>query len=842
MSANYFQTYRNYFWEWQEGGEVIAIPEGNTIVYRPLVQQLINRLSVQGLPPFGALLLTISSLNPRGEESLSQIKQILERNLDIADYKEVQEAFDLLFLLSSIPDEYKKEEGKAILLTALFQNAHNAISTKESKSIAKGYSDSFDWITTHLPVEDITEKRMLWDFRTLAIIGRKCKTKGDVLTLMGGVPELEETLALEEAQDEPETLVEALCEDVDTYKVGALVPMLWSGLKLPYHSTQSSEQPLGGVSNLTNKGDLSRLLISEFAYDDLTFLSRLANQESLYLNRETPPNANNQQRFFLIDVSIRNWGVPKIMAFAAAVAIAEHPKTDISCQAFLVGDELVPIDLNSKEGIIKAIQRVHVSDSAAGGMEAFFDSDYAKMDAEVFLMTESDAANAPTLSKAIADHRDKIHYWVLTDETGGMDVYKKTRRSRKHLQRLQLPLEQLWSGSKKFKKTNQRQTEDSERYPILFDVPLNFKALRCTSDKETFILTKERNILRFFKRGAGSYERGWEFFYGGAAARGRDFEMGLTESGDYVSIAYLAEKRMVVLTNFTTGEEKRVGFGNYQHGENQAFIFFDDQFVHVTSGGVWMISLNGEIGHSKVVDDFIQQKVKSVLKLNNEKSRRFWPTGSVLKNVKTVRVSSEGSLLFNDHELILNQANQVKLKLNKSVRELGIYAEEKYPGIFEFKDGSTVQVVRQGMYVLKSSDESIPAIYIPAMLDNSLGVATWETFVGSNYFYREPLYTVSLLSGSSEGNELAFVKLLRDHSELGLTEAKRTLSLLGKVPCLYYLHEVEEAAQSFEQLGATTRIDPVDPEFTKPLTKVATTEFFNQYIEPYLAQIMNYGD
>jgi preprotein translocase subunit SecB len=47
------------------------------------------------------------------------------------------------------------------------------------------------------------------------------------------------------------------------------------------------EQPIGGISDMTNKGDFNRMLL-EFANEDEVFMNRVANNEALYIQRNTP--------------------------------------------------------------------------------------------------------------------------------------------------------------------------------------------------------------------------------------------------------------------------------------------------------------------------------------------------------------------------------------------------------------------------------------------------------------------------------------------------------------------------------------------------------------------------
>ena len=79
-ALNYFQSYQNYFWQWEDAGEVVAIPQETTIAYRQLLGDIIDKLYPQGLPPFGSLLLVMIATNPNGSISLDAIYSIVQRS------------------------------------------------------------------------------------------------------------------------------------------------------------------------------------------------------------------------------------------------------------------------------------------------------------------------------------------------------------------------------------------------------------------------------------------------------------------------------------------------------------------------------------------------------------------------------------------------------------------------------------------------------------------------------------------------------------------------------------------------------------------------------------------
>ena len=85
MPIKYYQSYHNYFWEWEDDAEVVSIPNGNTIAYRMVILNIVKEFSLQGLPPFGALLLSLIALNPKGKEDLEFVKSILYKKFKGAE-------------------------------------------------------------------------------------------------------------------------------------------------------------------------------------------------------------------------------------------------------------------------------------------------------------------------------------------------------------------------------------------------------------------------------------------------------------------------------------------------------------------------------------------------------------------------------------------------------------------------------------------------------------------------------------------------------------------------------------------------------------------------------------
>jgi hypothetical protein len=196
---------------------------------------------------------------------------------------------------------------------------------------------------------------------------------------------------LEDEVVEEETTVETdkdfiqeLIEEPKTFQVGSLIKRIWSGLKIPMRHLSPGEQPIGGISDMTNKGELHRMLLSEFANEDDIFMNRVANNEALFIQREIPPEENIFERIILIDTSLKNWGTPKVLGFASAIAVIKHPKALSECKVFALGQNIIPMSLDNVDEVVENLNHVSPVLEVSGALEKFFNEEHKEKDLEVF--------------------------------------------------------------------------------------------------------------------------------------------------------------------------------------------------------------------------------------------------------------------------------------------------------------------------------------------------------------------------------------------------------------------------------------------------------------------------
>ncbi len=841
-ALNYFQSYQNYFWQWEDAGEVVAIPQETTIAYRQLLGDIIDKLYPQGLPPFGSLLLVMIATNPNGSTSLDAIYSIVQRSGALPKNSEatLAGAIGFLKLLTELPKPYKEGKRRLLLIQALFERCHYILSLKASAGVHAQYNQRlFENGLNPVPLQDIVFDK---DFRPLSILAGKFQNTQDIINRIAALPDTQQyEIKFDETpgNDTPAPatgFIDDLMQSYKTFTVGSLIRWLWSGLNIPVHSALPSQQPLGGFSDLTNKGDFDKLLVSEFAYDDLLFLSRLANSEALYIHREVPPAHHNLQRLILIDATLKNWGNPKAIAFAIAIAIARHPKTDIGCSVVVLGNIAYhPVSIETIDSVIDAVQIVEEGLHPARSLEAFLKDNKADANKEVFFITEPSTLKQPALQKVLNEHQQRIHYHIYTDITGKVDIYKRQGSSKRHLQNILLPLETLWKKPASAKPEPAQQYGHRVNYPILLKEDAMAK-VRSAPDGEIFLFTKEYTILRLFDKATERHERGWDLICRELPFHSEHCEIGITENRHHIALVFNTNTRELLLVNLQTAEKKIIAFSDWKSTAGPSFIFHNGKFLHSNATATWSISPDGIIRRMDTIGNEKFQHRESALQ---SIASKYTTAHSLLKNVTRVFINEGGELVFKMHTLkLVGQSMHIKFMQCRDLTQK-VTAQQTSTNIFMFDDGSSVEVNRSGLLILQSSDRQLPAIYIPTTLDSSLGLATDHEFAGNPYYYKEPVYEV-ILKRIGE-SKLDTVKKLKELGNFSLSEAKSIVD--NNSPVTIFANCLDTKARAFQkamvEIGNDVELKVKDG--SAEMQKITLVEFYKKYLARYINTILNYG-
>lgn len=391
-AREYFRQPEPRFWEWDD--DAIVWCSHSTIVFREELRRIVERLAPDGLPRFTSLLLLLAAC--RDGWSRSRLDQVLYREQTSHAESPHLSGFDDLIAgldaLHRLPAELRTSvEAKSALAEIVFEGCR-AVGPKDAYSVAA--------VLSLPPTPEI--------FRNEIRRGNRPHVAAALVAMRAGLSRVDEArlrLRLRTGLDqliEPAEVVAPpplglrefvlqLRDDAELGGLGRLACELMAAVQLPRALGRPDELPVGGVSDLSNRGPLDRLLVSELAHDDLTLAVRVAVGEALYLRREAPPTPPARQRQILLDSGIRMWGVPRVFATAAALAFAATAEGGAATCFRAAGDDIEPAELTTREGLVEHLERLETAPHPAAALPRFIAaSQGAGQHADLLLITHDD--------------------------------------------------------------------------------------------------------------------------------------------------------------------------------------------------------------------------------------------------------------------------------------------------------------------------------------------------------------------------------------------------------------------------------------------------------------------
>lgn len=759
----YFQSYINYFWEWTTDEDVpddthynennlISIPNVGAIAYRPYVMEILKELKEKGLPPFGSLLLVLYAIQD-GYSNLDGVIYHLNRQKNALSESNSDIDFAIKFLinLSNVGSLLKKGQNKIILLQTIFKDSHNQVSSVNSGLILKVFEKR-----PHIIAEAATKKHLTSivinrDIKTLALLQRKFPTTQSIVSAMRGsveIPELEDEVVEEETTVETDKdFIQELIEEPKTFQVGSLIKRIWSGLKIPMRHLSPGEQPIGGISDMTNKGELHRMLLSEFANEDDIFMNRVANNEALFIQREIPPEENIFERIILIDTSLKNWGTPKVLAFASAIAVIKHPKAHSECKVFALGQNIIPMSLDKVDEVVGNLNHVSPVLEVSGALEKFFNEEHKEKDLEVFFITNQENLSHQNLQKIIQENRDRLKFLVTTSANGELNFYKYHKGTRKHIQKIMLPLQELWANPPERRQRRESKFSGNGKkanvpfnYPILFPAPIN-KIATFLYEGEFFILSNKKQLLRtylsdnYYNRNYyDTYKthHGCEILIDDISVKPKgQFALAKNKQGDFILCQYQPDKKLISKLNLNTKEYSELNLTGHTIQYWYKLVYFNKDFylLEERNPNVYKINLEGTISIESKND--VYQAEKNSIKVYAELNKLNHSGLKILNNFHNIGINTEKKLVISNNEL--NKYNEDSITFYRNHYPLEICAEQN-KNKFTFSDGSEIITDNRGMLTFKSSNKNIPEFYIPSTEYGNLALATNTEFGGSEYY------------------------------------------------------------------------------------------------------------
>jgi hypothetical protein len=456
---DYFQAADNYFWRWADELEVIEWQDGTTVVYREELLGILRSLLANevALPPLGSVLLLLSGCNGWADaekmlwHQFRQYGGFLDASLLVTN---IESTIKLLQQVAALPPELRVGVPRQHLFREVF-------SERTMRSVEPGRAAAMvdEWASGRLDVAlRATGPASQWgdftyDLLPLRKAGRQFEAPGSLeLLLRTGLDKLPVPLPLPEPPA-PETpappldLLAQLAQDPRTAGLARLTQHLTAALRIPMHLRGASDQPLGGVSDVTNRGSFDRLLLSELAHDDLALTARLVNHEALYLRREEPPRQEARPRFILLDTTLRMWGMPRVFGLAAALGWARSarqacPPIPVAAVA-LGGKEFAALDLESFEGVVAALAQLDAAPHGGVALQAFARLSQTQAAADTLLITDAQLLHQPEFALALAEARTALRFLLTVDRGGELQLYEYQNGHRVPLSAARYDLEEL---------------------------------------------------------------------------------------------------------------------------------------------------------------------------------------------------------------------------------------------------------------------------------------------------------------------------------------------------------------------------------------------------------------
>lgn len=472
----YFSPATASYWRWEENGRVLAWSDGATICYREVLESVLARLAPHGLPPLGSVLLLLAACRDNWAEEPAR-RALLEAHLG-ANYGQDYGKFaaDVLTGLGELNwnrHHFRREHmGIAALAEALFEEAPGRYGRDDSALLVRHFREG-------LAAEEMTGKgasaleALLHDLGCLRWGVARFDLEAVRLRIKTGLEELPKTAEFDPPPpSSARDLINTLQDDPDLGAVARLAQQLLAAVHLPRAISDPDELPIGGVSDIVNRGPLDRLLLSELAHDDLTLSVRVAMNEALFLRRESPPRTPPRGRKVLLDAGLRTWGVPRVFVSAVGLALAAQSDDKLQVSTFTAaGGAAEPADFQTQHGMAQHLSildhRLHPAESLAA-LAAAPNSDDEECD--LVLVTTEDTLEDHDFQRALYEAGPLALYLATVSRNGQFRLIQRTFRGSKVLAQARFDLDEILRPRPKRPKLLDG-SRDPE-LPAIFSVPL----------------------------------------------------------------------------------------------------------------------------------------------------------------------------------------------------------------------------------------------------------------------------------------------------------------------------------------------------------------------------------
>jgi hypothetical protein len=380
-------------------------------------------------------------------------------------------------------------------------------------------------------------------------------------------------------------------------------------------------------------------------------------------------------------------------------------------------------------------------------LEKFFNEEHRGKELEVFFITNQENLAHQNLQKVIHENRDRLKFLVTTSSDGELNFYKHHKGARKHIQKIMLPLKELWANPPRRKKivenNNGRKTDLPLNYPILFPNPIN-KIATFLYEGEFFILSNKKQLLRTYlsdnyydKKNyhVSKIYRGCEVLVENISIKPKgQFALAKNKMNEFILCQYQPDKKLISKLNLNTKEYSELNLTGLKIHFSLKLVYFKKNFYLWHEDAIWIeeINVEGNLALENVKTDIEIQK--SVSKVNSEIERLNYYENKTLSNIMTIGINENKNIVLSNYELHKSYKDALQIYKSRSVANI---LAERNKNKFTFSEGSEIITDSRGMLTFRSGNKNFPAFYVPTSIGSFLSLATKTEFSGSEYFLPE---------------------------------------------------------------------------------------------------------
>lgn len=465
---SYLAPPRDAFWKWDKDLDAVLWSDGRTIAFITELAEILDGEAPYGLPSLSAVVLLLAACRDSWGSAptpvhilLGQIRWINEHLTtrdSQAEYDSdwVNTLLEDLHQISELPRELRgSTRAKSALIAAVFEDEQQRTSRETAGTVVDVLQQEE---IPPLCVESITRHDLGWQVANIESIRRLAErlAKFDLnafrLRMETGLDieilpaEIEEPFARRVRQ-----LLDDLKDDEELAGLARLTRSLMAVTNLPRPLDVNEDLPIGGVSDISNRGSFDRLLLSELAADNDVLTMRVAMNEALYLRRETSTQTPPRHRVVVVDSGLRLWGVPRVYATSVAMSLAALTETGVEFTAFRPeGNLLETVDFSTRDGILDHLHALP-PDAHPGAALSCLQRDLAECEHEydAILVTAADVLADPEFQRALDNDGEAIRFIAAVTRDGGFRLLERTPRGVKVLREASLDLDRLLAPSEK---------------------------------------------------------------------------------------------------------------------------------------------------------------------------------------------------------------------------------------------------------------------------------------------------------------------------------------------------------------------------------------------------------